>query len=370
MRPQLKPSIRQSRNCWLFFAAHLLLFVVVVQAAAQTTLLSSELFGSNGSGHFRVPTFNGRFLEAFGKNSANSNTVQHWKGKFRWQGEEYAFSMVGTDPAHGSVTTTVPVILVPVRYVFADGSVLDPSTDISGGVIPLQSILHSPVFQDRDYFVGGVFVGHTQLADAMQRANFWNYVSSNAPDYHVRLDTPTVLPTQTVVVPAGGGDTFTSGGETFGIIDEDFVFQQSSPQLLKLINPDPRALVILVAHNIGLGSGGLCCALGFHFSIENAQGNSINNQITYIWSSYFAPGNPVTRATDIVPLSHEVAEWMNDPSNSNFVPPPSRPPIPQIMPSLKLMCPALSALGRKGSTVMDRSWAISPILRWRVMGSF
>jgi len=322
MKPQSKQSIRQSRNCWLFFAAHLLLFVVFAQAAAQTMLLSPELFDSNGSGQFRPHIFTGRFLEAFGKNSANSNTVQHWKGKFRWQGEEYAFSMVGTDPAHGSVTTTVPVILVPVRYVFADSSVLDPSTDISGGVTPLQSILNSPVFQDRDYFVGGVFVGHTQLADAMQRANFWNYVSSNAPDYHVRLDIPTVLPTQTVVVPAGAGDTFSSGGETFGIIDEDFVFHQNNPQLLQLINPDPRALVILFSHNVGLASGGLCCALGLHFSLESkVQGNSINNEITYIWSSYFAPGNPLTHATDIVPLSHEVAEWMNDPSNSNFVPP-------------------------------------------------
>src|SRR6185295_16384731 len=121
MKPQMKLGIRQSRNCWLFFAAHLVLFVVFAQAAAQTTLRSPELFGSNGSGQFRPHIFTGRFLEAFGKNSANSNTVQHWKGKFRWQGEEYAFSMVGTDPAHGSVTTTVPVIVVPVRYVFADG---------------------------------------------------------------------------------------------------------------------------------------------------------------------------------------------------------------------------------------------------------
>src|SRR5215471_17878840 len=334
---QSRQNIRRAGCSALFGLAGLLLFFLVAQASAQTSPFGPEMFGSNGSGDFKFrifdgANFNGQYLEADGKNSANSNTVQHWKGTFKWQGQEFAFTLVGTDPSHGSATTTIPVVLVPVRYVFADGSVFDPSMDVSGGVTPIQNILNSPLFQDRD-FVGGVNVGYTQLADAMQRANFWNYVSSIAPDYHIRLDTPTVLPTQTVVVPAGAGNTSSFGGETFGIVDGDnFLLQQTNPQLLQQINADPRALVILLSHNIFFTSGGGCCDLGLHFmtlnnqgSSINNQGNSINNTVTYIWSSYFAPGSPLTKETDIALLSHEVAEWINDPFTSNLVPPWSFP---------------------------------------------
>src|SRR5262249_42519049 len=104
---QSKNNIGHLGNCRsLGAAAVLLLFGLMVQSFAQTSSLSPEFFGSNGSGHFKFRLFQGEGVESGGKNSANSNTVQHWKGTFRWQGQQYAFSMVGTDPAHGSATTT------------------------------------------------------------------------------------------------------------------------------------------------------------------------------------------------------------------------------------------------------------------------
>ena len=56
-----------------------------------------------------------------------------------------------------------------------------------------------------------------------------------------------------------------------------------------------------------------CCVLGCHGATQSANGNG-NQQIqTYVFASWpeeniFPPG-----WADVLPLSHEVSEWMNDP---------------------------------------------------------
>jgi hypothetical protein len=108
----------------------------------------------------------------------------------------------------------IPTVLIPLRFVFADGNVFDASTDIIDGQTAIQGFVNSPIFQNYNfnnnqgtYFFGGmaglVKVGNTQYGDAFQRANFWDSVSTRAPNYHVLLGQPTVLPTQTINVPNG-----------------------------------------------------------------------------------------------------------------------------------------------------------------------
>src|SRR6185369_16485037 len=117
-----------------------------------------------------------------------------WIGSFSFQGTNYRFSMVGTDPALGSANTVVPAQIIPLRFELADGEVFDAAQDITPqGETALQGTLSSPLFQPMPWSTGGTNVGYTQFNDAMQRSQFWNYVSTTAPEYHVTL-TPSVLP--------------------------------------------------------------------------------------------------------------------------------------------------------------------------------
>src|SRR5262249_42042403 len=104
-------------------------------------------------------------------------------------------------------TTTIPTILVPIRFVFPPEAaadfggvnVFDASTDLVDGRTPIDGILRSPIFTPYPFTVGGVNVGTTQFADAYARANSWSLLGPTH-DYHVLL-APTVAPTQTIVVP-------------------------------------------------------------------------------------------------------------------------------------------------------------------------
>src|SRR6266480_7525499 len=101
--------------------------------------------------------------------------------------------MVGTDPAHGSATTVVTTEIISLRLMFSNGIVLDPTTDQYGGVTILQSVINSPIFQPANFSAGSTGLGYTQFGDAFQRGNFWNLVSTRAPDYHVLLGQPQIF---------------------------------------------------------------------------------------------------------------------------------------------------------------------------------
>ena len=74
-------------------------------------------------------------------------TIPHWTGEFSYHGITYPYTMVGTDPSKGSATTVVPTVIIPLRFVFADGSVVDSSTDLVDGQTAIQGIINSPIFQ-------------------------------------------------------------------------------------------------------------------------------------------------------------------------------------------------------------------------------
>src|SRR5258708_19636706 len=104
------------------------------------------------------PGFNIRVLNGKPKHSGSLDhsdedraTVPHWTGKFSYEGVEYKYSMVGTDPAHGSATTVIPTEIISLRLVFSNGIVLDPTTDQYGGVTILQSVINSPIFQPANF---------------------------------------------------------------------------------------------------------------------------------------------------------------------------------------------------------------------------
>src|SRR5436305_5753324 len=75
------------------------------------------------------------------------------------RGKRYKYTMVGGNPfLRNAKKVTIPVQLIPVRFEFPDGTVLDPavpSSGCAGSGIPLALALQSPLFQDADYAEGG-----------------------------------------------------------------------------------------------------------------------------------------------------------------------------------------------------------------------
>jgi hypothetical protein len=149
----------------------------IAQTAAKTDGVGTPMFTTDSS----VSTI-----------PATSKTVPHWTSSFTYQGVTYPFTMVGTNPANGSATTTVNVAIIPIDFVFSDGASLDAGTKVS-------NVLSSPNFKDATYTSGT-----TQFGDAVQRAEFWPHVATNSPNWHTLLSsTPAVYPTEVIQVPQG-----------------------------------------------------------------------------------------------------------------------------------------------------------------------
>ena len=239
-------------------------------------------------------------------------------------GVPLAFNIVGTDPALGSGTTVIPTVLVPLKFIFPNAG--NPSLD---GTNVIAAVANSPMFQVADYTAGPVDLGVTQFGDALQRAEFWN-LPGFSPDYHVLLGTPSVAATVTITVPAGKGNASAlANGGFMGVVDNTYFSQQ-----LAALIPGYSAnqLPIFITDNVYLGLNGLvqnCCVLGYHAS----EGPPVATAKTWIYAAYGEPGtfggsDAGLSFVDVVGLSHEIAEWLNDPfvggpllGGINLVPP-------------------------------------------------
>jgi hypothetical protein len=245
---------------------------------------------------------------------SNAGTVANFNGTFTWLGQSFSYTMVGTDPAAGSATTTVPTFVVPVRLEFGN-AVRDPRQRLPNPPISsLHNVLSSPIFQPASWSVGGVNVGNTQYADAFQRASFWNLVSSKAPDYHVLLGDPGILPALVLKVPAQHGGMGSVFGEIVGLVDIDWIDGQFENYILAHPEISPNTLPIFMTYQTYLTEGGACCIGGYHTAAGDASAPQTYAHFTYI------NGPSGTFSEDIAALSHELAEWMDDPFVDNYTP--------------------------------------------------
>ena len=252
----------------------------------------------------------GNAWEALDQAVAGTN-VPLWNGSFSVNGKTFPFVMVGTDPAAGSATSTIPVVIVPIRFVFPGGAALSASDPVCGGAESAVALAtSSPLFQDFPFAPGGTDVGTTQYVDAFQRANFWSDVSIASPDYHVLLSA-SVAPTQTVRVPLFRGSMHAGPCARIGMVGMNFFDAQARAMIARLGIPR-TSLTVFLAYNTFLTQLGQCCVLGYHSATLSGQ--------TYAVAVYNDPGIFNRPIEDIHALSHELAEWLNDPFGSNVTP--------------------------------------------------
>src|SRR5262249_10139155 len=136
----------------------------------------------------------------------------------------------------------------------------------------------------------------------------------------IRLGPPQVLPTQTISVP---GFNVHQPGFDVGLVSDLEGFHTQVYNLLASLHLSSHSLPIFVARDTGLlFPGNVCCEAGAHFAAAFANGPVERDVKTYIWASWGDPGNfaPAPDVRDVFVLSHEVAEWLNDPFVNNPVP--------------------------------------------------
>lgn len=251
-------------------------------------------------------------------------TVPTWSGSVvaGQNGDTYGFTMVGSSPSAGSSTTTISAQVIPV--IVTDGSsgdVYDPTTANSGcgeTVAPVTGMLTGPLLKIRRWYAGRTFVGDDEYTGAQVREEWWTYTNRTgvSPGYHLRLAGSE---------PAEVTATFTGGSEVnAGTCNEleEFPLSTWDSYLQGTLIPDlasfgvsSTTFPIFLFKNVVFTSNG-CCILGYHSAFTDSGGNTQ----TYGVGDYVTDGE-FGSTTDLAALSHELAEWANDPYGNNPTPP-------------------------------------------------
>ncbi len=265
----------------------------------------------------------------------------------------YGF-LVGADPFSGQgASSTVKTFIVPV-VIKVHQVATDFSTDANGyltlaGIknqdatfdptkpsaaclgktnnVPFTLAVQSPVFQDHHWAWGGTDFGNTQYIDAFQRANFWNATGEDRGDYRLRLNTQT-LPPVVIDFPTGSGIGLPQSSSFLG-------YSTCAPTVLVDLNLFDEYLDYVVLPQLasyGVNSGNFTM-----FIAGDVLWGAVTGQLPYFEAEaagYHSYGSVDPAQTygvtqfgdetvftwpDAVPLSHEVAEWANDPTGANAV---------------------------------------------------
>jgi len=271
-------------------------------------------------------------------------------------GQSYTGSIVGADPRNnGARTTSIEMVVIPLRIELTgtvrtwDATVADPGCLTQGGanLSALQQFLASPLVNAvNNMTINGQNIGNVNFVDGFQRAQFWRTANGAAPlvqtkpAYHVALPI-TVKPVQTITTAnnaAGNGASFSftgacgsnaatavNPGTRYAAMNINFIDAQLQTIIANL-GLNPSQFPLFVAYGMFMTDGppgslsGNCCILGYHNSTTF---NVANPGQTYGISNYFpnsgAPGL-FGNVTDVVTVTHEILEWVNDPSGNNLVP--------------------------------------------------
>lgn len=284
--------------------------------------------GQTLQGRYAVIPYKGPLnMQQLEQDSAAGATIPLWSKAIKVGTKTYTYQMVGKNPTIKQAVPSTPVktILIPVKLTFTafgnfvrDPTVADPACSPKGSALTLTQA--SPVLKPINLTVGGTALGHGQYVDLFQRAEFWNYTKPTGlnPGYHVTLSPVTTLPK--ISLTYGGGNVVQVTCGKVGLIDIntwDTYLQGTLFPALKAKGVNPTTIPIFLFYNVVLfdGNPNNCCILGYHGAFNNA-----GTFQTYSVSDYDST-KTFTGTGDISVLTHEVGEWMNDPSGTNPTPP-------------------------------------------------
>jgi hypothetical protein len=256
-------------------------------------------------------------------------------------GKTYTGQILGanptTRPAHPVV---IPEVIIPVKLVFQYSStvsyIFDPTaTDpgcIGAGRTALGLTEQSPLFNDFTYKLGSTTVGTTQYIDAFMRGNFWGDVSATGANYHTLMGI-TPMPAQTITIPSANTGTTVGtvwvfsgqcGTNTGNVNPPGYLgvvslsdWDPIARKIITNLGITPNTFVFFLFYNAAISNGTSdnldnCCILGYH---------DINGTQTYGTGEFEGRDQTLfTGTSDTSALSHEHAEWINDPTGVNPTP--------------------------------------------------
>jgi hypothetical protein len=298
---------------------------------------------------------------------ARARTIPHWTFQYTdpTNGVTYPITMAGGDPRAGNTTTSIHTVIVPLRMNFVAGNQDTSAFDDAGyfgyravpvshtfdGTGRAQDVLDSPIFSigfTTPLDMGG---DTAQVGDAFVRAQ-WSKLNTG---YHLALVNDTVLPAQTIDVPASKGLAYQrpvgAWRELHGYGTTDTIsgfaeyawFSNRVQNLINSLHISSTTVPIVLTDNVLLYEGHdayrQCCVLGYHGAAVGASNGMGNQPVqTYMFSAWLTPGvysgfladytdpnreapNPTRGIADIHSLSHELSEFLDDPFINNVVQP-------------------------------------------------
>jgi len=256
------------------------------------------------------------------KGNALAAQMPFWVGKttvpfgvYNANNVNFYYDMIGTNPALGNKTTTIPVVIIPVIFTWGTtgGGTDDPTQAACfdpNSKSPITRIQESMIFTPyAGNYPGPAPTGSTgQYEDAFQKAN-WNKV--NVP-YHVLLNATVAAPI-TIDGTTAGFPVFNNAcGQAVGEFDI-FAFDSIIESVYQGMGIPKTTLPLFISYNVFLTEFGGCCILGYHSSDAVDQ--------TYSFAAYNDPGLfTASQIQDVHALSHELGEWMDDPFGLNPTP--------------------------------------------------
>lgn len=338
----------------LFFACLGLLLLAVSPTFAQEQQEKPKLHGYvtvRPASHTAVEGLKNE-LAATGSTTKSMLPLFTFSVQSTRDGKNYTGVIVGADPFHHSgnrdvqvKTLIIPVIVtlnsvgvdfdaktltwstVPGTTTF-DPTIPDtPCLGNGGNNVPLTLLQQSPLVNNATFDVGGTIVGDVQYIDSFQRSEFWNVLGPQGQqNYHLRLDPVMTLSPVSISIPAANGTTLPSvpftSCDPLGIIGFDFfdnLIQTSLIPSLASQGLNPGVFPIFLFHNIVTADTPItfllnCCFLGYHSSTSTVPFQTYS-PLEFDTTGLFGAG-----ANDTTVMSHEVAEWANDPFGDNPTP--------------------------------------------------
>jgi hypothetical protein len=254
-----------------------------------------------------------------------ASQLPQWNGSYTdLTGKNITFTQIGGNPATTNSTSTINVLLIPVKFVITQNGTkytFDPAkvklaNNNNRSVVT--AMKDSPLFNSKIDFSpqygsckgSCVDLGKTQYEDAFQRGTWWGANVGNEPNYHV-LYTTTVEKEVTITTTCTSGCIVKQGSLVLGEYNFGSMDSQIQTFLKSIKDVNPGVLPLFISYDVYLTSGG-CCIGGYH----DADGSQPGGQ-TYSYDTYVYQAGEFSQ--DVSAFSHELGEWTDDPFVDNFV---------------------------------------------------
>jgi hypothetical protein len=294
------------------------------------------------------PSLVGKSRAELAVQAATQSTIPMWTGT----DGTFSFQMVGTDPTQPkAASTNIDTQLIPVRFTFTSAgsppvqTVFDPENNdpCSPNRTPALNMAQgSPVLKRISLTVGNpsfatAALGTGQFVDLFQRANFYTFVGAKTslnPNYKVEMQPISLLNRMDSVHASIATSAMITGAcNPVGMIEVNAWDAMVQTQIIPLLSKHgvkPKSLPIFLFSNVVMYDTipANCCILGYHNAFIPSTSGALQ---TYVVVNYDTSGDTSTgvltspsvfpTALDSVAMSHEIAEWMDDPTTTNPTPP-------------------------------------------------